>query len=381
MNDARLQVAFAGLHPERVRSLYAAYGPRGTLSRLRRGALDVTDRVRSAVAVDAATRREELAAESVTISYRGDHCYPALLAELPDAPDLLFVRGRLPARPGVAVVGTRRCTTYGSRLAEQYGRAIAAAGWPLVSGLARGIDGAAHRGTVAGSGVGVAVLGSGIDVMYPHEHRELADALVAGGGAIVSESPPGTPPEAWRFPPRNRIISGLSAAVVIVEATIKGGALITAEAALRHGRQVFVVPGDVGRASSEGCNLLIRDGAHPVLGPEDLIEALELVLGPRIRNDAVPGTGPELDPLARTVLEAVGEGSNDIDALIDVTGLGVAAVVTAVGRLEVSGLLVRDGLTLVATGSGLQTTEGDGAAARSVAHRGKWYPRYGPTKV
>jgi DNA processing protein len=358
VRDARLQVAFGGLHPERVRSLYAAHGPRGTLSRLLRGALDTTDRVRSAVRVDAATRRIELAASSITVSYRGDRGYPALLAELPDAPDLLFARGRLPSRPGVAVVGTRRCTAYGRRLAEQYGRAIAAAGWPLVSGLARGIDGAAHRGTVAGGGVGVAVLGSGIDVMYPREHRELADALVAGGGAVVSEAPPGTPPEAWRFPPRNRIISGLSAAVVIVEATVRGGALITAEAALRHGRQVFVVPGDVGRPSSEGCNLLIRDGAHPVMGPEDLIEALELVLGPRMRGEAVPVGESELDPPARAVLGAVGEGADDVDALVEATGLGIAAVVTAVGRLEVSGLLDRDGPTLVATGRRSQPTEG-----------------------
>lgn len=351
MNDARLQVAFGGLHPERVRSLYAAHGPKGTRSRLLHGALDTTDRVRRAVGVDAATRRAELAGASITVVYRGGNGYPEHLAELPDAPDLLFVRGCLPARPGVAVVGTRRCTTYGRRLADQYGRAIAAAGWPIISGLARGVDGATHRGMVAAGGVGAAVLGSGIDVIYPREHRDLAREIVALGGGIVSESPPGTPPEAWRFPPRNRIISGLAAVVVIVEATVKGGALITAEAALGQGRQVFVVPGDVGRASSEGCNLLIRDGAHPVLGPDDLVEALELVLGPRPTeaSGAVAGK-PELAPAERAVLEAVLAGSRDVDALVAAVGLEVGAVLAAAGRLETSGLLSRSGFEFVATG-------------------------------
>jgi len=204
MNDARLQVAFGGLHPERVRGLYSDYGPAGTLRRLEAGAIKTTDRVRKAVAVPASQRRQELLASGVAAVYRGEPGYPESLGFLPDAPDLLFVRGRLVQQPAVAVVGTRRCTSYGRRIAETYGRAIAAAGWPVVSGLARGIDGAAHQGTVAARGVGVAVLGSGIDVMYPREHADLAIDLIAKGGAVVSEAPPGSPPEAWRFPPRNR---------------------------------------------------------------------------------------------------------------------------------------------------------------------------------
>ncbi len=159
----------------------------------------------------------------------------------------------------------------------------------MISGLARGIDGAAHRGVVAAGGVGVAVLGNGLDISYPPEHADLESDLVAGGGAIVTEYSPGTPPEGWRFPPRNRIISGLASAVVVVEAAAKGGALITANYALEHGRPVFAVPGDVRRSTSEGCNRLIRDGAHPVLDPEDLIEELSLVLGPPQGNRE---TGP-----------------------------------------------------------------------------------------
>lgn len=205
MNDARLQVAFGGLHPDRVRGLYEKHGPVGALRRLEKGAIETTDRVRQAVAVPAEVRRAELAASGIVLVFRGDATYPGRLADLPDAPDLLFVRGLLPVEPAVGVVGTWRCTSYGKRIAEGYGRAIAAAGWPLVSGLARGIDGAAHRGTVAADGVGIAVLGSGIDVMYPREHAGLARQLLDRGGAVISESPPGTPPEPWRFPPRNRI--------------------------------------------------------------------------------------------------------------------------------------------------------------------------------
>ena len=183
--------------------------------------------------------------------------------------------------------------------------AIAGAGWVLVSGLARGIDGAAHAGTVTAGGAGIAVLGCGPDIHYPPEHRTLGDRLVEAGGAVVTEYPPGAAPEPWRFPLRNRIISGLSSAVVVVEAGVTGGALITAGYALAHGVPVFAVPGDVRRESSKGCNLLIRDGAHPVLDPDDLIEELSLVLGPpaEVASEAPDGPrrGPGRRRLTRTV--------------------------------------------------------------------------------
>ena len=234
----------------------------------------------SAIAVSASNRLAELETAGYSLVLCGDPGYPDALAELPDAPDAVFVRGALPQRPAVAIVGTRACTRYGRTIARDYGTAISAAGWMVVSGLARGIDGAAHCGTVDAGAVGVAVLGCGLDVDYPREHAGLADDLVTLGGGVVSEYPPGTPPEGWRFPPRNRIISGLASAVVIVEAGVKGGALITARYAMAHGRAVFVLPGDITRPSSAGCNLLIKDGAHPVLDSADLIEELELVIGP-----------------------------------------------------------------------------------------------------
>ncbi|MCJ7725861.1 MAG: DNA-processing protein DprA, partial [Acidimicrobiia bacterium] len=279
--DARLRLAMTGLHPDRMRALVESCGSAAAVLRaVGRGRVEVSRRAMAALARPASELRRVLGDLGVRPVYLGDGDYPPSLGGIPDAPDVLFVRGTLPAVPAVAVVGTRRCTAYGRNLARADGAAIAAAGWTTVSGLARGIDAEAHQGTVDAGGPGIAVLGSGSNVIYPAEHRRLHDRLVETGGAVVTEYPPGTPPEAWRFPPRNRIIAGLSAVVVVVEAAVKGGALITASAALDQGTTVLAVPGDVGRVASEGCNLLIRDGAVPVLGPEDLVEAVSLIVGP-----------------------------------------------------------------------------------------------------
>jgi DNA processing protein len=280
VSDDRLRLAFAGMHPERSRELRERFGgAAGALRAIERGKVKASDHVREAAAVDPGRRREELSALGVAVAYRGESGYPAHLDRYEDAPDLLFVRGHLPPQPGVAIVGTRRCTAYGRELARAYGQAAADAGWVVVSGLARGVDGEAHRGLVDGGGIGVAVLGCGIDVAYPREHERLGQQILDGGGAIVTEYPPGSTPDGWRFPPRNRIIAGISAAVVVVETARTGGALITAVKAAEYGIPVFAMPGDVDRKSSEGCNLLIRDGAFPVLEPDDLVEELGLVLG------------------------------------------------------------------------------------------------------
>ncbi len=297
-HDDRLRLAFAGLNPEKLSRLLAEHGPRRTLRRLLSHPEGAAAGVRAAAGVDAATRRHQLESSGIEVRFRGDLGYPDSLTGIPDPPDVLFVRGRLPTGQAVAVVGTRRCTAYGRQLATEYGQAIAGAGWVLVSGLARGIDGAAHAGTVAAGGAGIAVLGCGPDIHYPPEHRTLGDRLVEAGGAVVTEYPPGAAPEPWRFPLRNRIISGLSSAVVVVEAGVTGGALITAGYALAHGVPVFAVPGDVRRESSKGCNLLIRDGAHPVLDPDDLIEELSLVLGPPAKVASQAPDGPEVNVAA-----------------------------------------------------------------------------------
>ncbi|HEX2153522.1 MAG TPA: DNA-processing protein DprA [Acidimicrobiia bacterium] len=259
---------------------------------------------------------------------RGRPGYPESLETIADPPARLWVLGSIPEQVGVAIVGTRRATRYGLSLARDMGAAVGAAGWPVVSGLARGIDGAAHRGCVEVGGTGVAVLGCGVDIWYPREHQQLGESLIAGGGAVISEYPPGTHPEPWRFPARNRIISGLSAVVVVVEAAEKGGALITARLAAEHGREVFAFPGDVSRRTSVGTNLLIRDGALPVLGSDDLIEALSLVMGP-------PPAGARKD---REPLEIdIPVGGATLEEVIEANGGDAGAVLATLGRLEAAG--------------------------------------------
>ena len=288
--DDRLRLSFAGLHPDRSRELMRRHGgPSGAVEAIIHGRARTSDAIRERVTVSTERRRIELHDLGIEWIARGDDGYPGHLDRFEDAPDALFVRGTLPPGSGVAIVGTRRATAYGLELADAYGRAVAAAGWPVVSGLARGIDGAAHRGMVALDGRGVAVLGCGIDVTYPKEHRLLGNQILEGGGAIVSEYPPGARPDAWRFPPRNRIIAGLASAVVVVEAARTGGALIPALKAAEYGIPVFAMPGDVDRETSEGTNRLIRDGAFPVFGPDDLVEELDLIVelaGRRNRDDA-----------------------------------------------------------------------------------------------
>lgn len=201
--------------------------------------------------------------------------------------------GTFPPRLGVAIVGTRRSTSYGETAARIFSRAVASAGWPVISGLARGIDGVAHQACLEVDEAGWAVLGSGLDIVYPRQNEGLARRLIKQGGGLISEYEPGTPPAPFRFPARNRIIAAFSAAVVVVEAAVTGGALITARLGLELGREVLAVPGDINRAVSAGCNLLIRDGAHPVLGPEDLLETLTFTLGPPPRAPTAPPTWSE----------------------------------------------------------------------------------------
>lgn len=267
-----------------------------------------------------------MSGDEVSLVSRSSRTYPVGLLDL-EEPPALYLLGELAEASGVAVVGTRRCTRYGVGLAEAFGAALADAGWTTVSGLARGIDAAAHRGTLAAGGNAVAVLGSGIDVCYPAENRALYDRILSSGGAILSEYGPGTPPARWRFPARNRIIAAISAAVVVVEAARTGGALITARLAAEIGRPVFVVPGDVDRVASEGCNRLLRDGAHPVLGTADLIEELSLILGP---------------PAARFEPGPIPAGGALIEELSSIWDMSMPDVLARVGSLELAGKARRD---------------------------------------
>lgn len=273
--EAWMRLAFVGLHPDRCAGLLEEHGsPQRVVDVVGRGGAGVE----SAGAVRPASECSAiLAAREVAFDVAGEPGFPPRLASLPRGPRWLFRQGPPVHDPCVAIVGTRRCTAYGRRLARSFGDACATAGWPVVSGLARGIDGAAHEGVVDAGGRAIAVLGSGSDVRYPREHSRLHERILERGGTVLTEYPPGTPPLGWRFPPRNRIISGLAAAVVVVESGVTGGSLGTAAHALTQARAVLAVPGDVDREASVGCNLLIRDGAIPVLGADDLVASLSLI--------------------------------------------------------------------------------------------------------
>jgi len=257
--------------------------------------------------------------------------YPPLLAELYDPPAELFVRGELEAlsAPGVAVVGARSCSAYGAQVARTVARELAAAGLVVVSGLARGVDGEAHRGALEAGGKTVAVLGCGIDRDYPRSHAELACRIVASG-AVVSEYPPGVEPAPWRFPARNRIIAGLALAAVVVEARERSGALITADFALELGRDVFAVPGEITSALSAGTNDLLRQGAAPLTSVRDVFEALGIEPEPA-------GEAAVSDPAA-VVLGILHNGAAGADELTRASGLSTADVAAALVELELAGL-------------------------------------------
>lgn len=331
----RLRLAWLGLHPDRLRQLLGEHGSASAVvAAMENGTVALSPRLRLRLQTPVGEIHEELRRLGTRPVTREE--LPPAIRHLPDAPDLLFVRGLLPEAPGVAIVGTRKATAYGRRIARAFGLAVATAGWAVVSGLARGIDGQAHRGSLDAGGPTVAVLGSGIDVVYPPEHRSLAAAAVETG-ALITEAPPGAPPSAWRFPPRNRIISGLSGAVVVVEAGERGGALITAARSLEQGRPVFVVPGDIDRPSARGCNLLIRDGAHPVLDADDLIDGLAFVMGTPMRATAT----------SHVLLDHMRIGI-EVEQLASRVGWPLSRVLQELGQLEAQGRAVFDGSVVFA---------------------------------
>ena len=250
-------------------------------------------------AFDPAAYATELAALGFRFLTRAQ--LPPLLAAIHDPPPGLFLRGiadaELLARPAVAVVGARQCSGYGASVARMLGRELAAAGLVVVSGLARGVDAEAHRGALEGGGPTVGVLGCGIDRDYPAAHAQLA-RRIAATGLVVSEYAPGVAPAPWRFPARNRIIAGLCAATVVVEARERSGALITADLALEGGREVLAVPGEIGSSLSAGTNALLKLGAAPLTRVDDVLEAFGLTPAPGVECegllDLLPATADEL---------------------------------------------------------------------------------------
>lgn len=307
-----------------------------------------------------------------------DSAYPGLLREIADPPVVLYVKGNLPDlddAPVISIVGTRACSAYGLRMAERFGAALAKAGFTIVSGMALGVDAAAHRGCLKVDGRTIAVLAGGVDTCYPFENRYLkGDIMLAG--AVISENPPGTPNEGFRFPVRNRIISGMSVATLVIEAPAHSGALITARTAFEQGREVFAVPGPLDVSSSAGCNRLIRDEiARIVTDPMDIVHELapmlreppqqalidhvwlretngfayEPVVPYRIefgqaesskqakpkKQDLLEGfSGEELQ-----VAQAIYEGADTVDAISEHTNLSASSVSAILILLELAGVI------------------------------------------
>ncbi len=289
--------------------------------------------------------REHCDSHRVRMLIPGDDSFPRLLLELEDPPLLLFVRGEFQKSDSLAIgmVGTRHCTSYGSTMASRLAKGLARSGLTIVSGLARGIDAICHRGAIEAGGRTIAVLGSSVTEIYPPEHEELSEQIL-DCGLLISETHPFSKPKAGVFPQRNRIISGLSLGVVVVEAAERSGSLITARHAGEQGRDVFAIPGAVTSRMSRGCNRLIRDGAILVqdaqcvlehLGP--LVEQIELDGGDKVSHPAEL----QLNEIENAILQCIDTVATDIDSVVVKSGLPVSRVLSTLSVLQMKGLIKR----------------------------------------
>lgn len=326
-----------GLGGQGLRSLLGAYGlPHQVLAAGQRAlARVVSDAIAAricsddnATAVDAALEWAE--ADGHALLTLADPDYPQLLLQMPDPPALLYLRGRrqLLARPALAMVGSRSATPQGERNAEQFARAFSAAGLTIVSGLALGIDAAAHRGGLEAAGSTIAVLGTGADIAYPQRNRALAEHI-ARDGLILSEFPLGTPPHAGNFPRRNRVISGLARGCLVVEAALASGSLITARLAAEQGRDVFAIPGSIHSPHAKGCHALIKQGAKLVESAQDLLQELGI--------EGLAAADAAADPAATGLLAQLGYDPCDIDTLCARSGLTANKVSAILLQLELDG--------------------------------------------
>ncbi len=358
-DDAAAAAVLAGLPgvgPARLRLVLAHHPPSDAVAALGVGRplhdmvmraipAAVRDAMRRAVrAADLERAGERLRQWRIDVVAHGEPAYPAPLAHDPEAPALLFVRGSLDVVDArrVGVIGTRNATRPGLLTARELGAELARAGVTVVSGLARGVDGAAHGGVRQSGGRGrpLAVVGNGLDRPYPVAHAELWE-WVADDGALVSEWPPGVGPDAWRFPQRNRILAAFSEVLVVVESRERGGSLITARAAADRGIDVMAVPGSPRVRAAAGTNQLLVDGAAPVTSVDDVLAALGL--DHRRAGRAAYDGRPRPDALQQVVLDGCREGPRTLDDLVAATEATVAEVALAAARLERSGWLVEAG--------------------------------------
>jgi len=352
--EARALVALSlvpGVGPGRLRALLARFGSAEAVLRAPRAALARADGVgpQTAAAIQAFDAEAAVAeqferaagvgAEAVTLA---DDRYPRLLRQIHDPPPVLWVRGEL--RPederAVAVVGTRRASEYGRRVAHEFAFELARRGWTVVSGLAYGVDVAAHRGAIEAGGRTLAVLGSGVDRIYPARHGPLAEQIASGQGAVVSEFPLGTPPDAPHFPRRNRVIAGLALGTLVAEARATGGALLTAWMATEQNRAVFAVPAPVFGGVGEGANQLIRKGyASLVTSVDDLIEEVAPQAEVPAPAAAPSPPPPELSGVERQLFDALSSEPIALDALCERAGLDSSTALVYLLSLEFKGVV------------------------------------------
>jgi DNA processing protein len=338
-----------GIGPARLRALLDALGsveaawhaPADALCEVGLDRRSLANLIQARTDLDLAAEMARVTDAGVDVMTWGDPRYPERLMAINDPPPVLYIRGELLPNDdwAVAMVGTRHASSYGKEAARVIATDLARAGATIVSGLARGIDAQVHRAAIEADGRTLAVLGSGVDIIYPWENLKLAQEIAARG-AIISEYPLGTQPEANNFPPRNRIISGLSRGVIVVEAAEKSGALITAEYAADQGRDVFAVPGSIFQRGCLGTNRLIRDGATPVLSAGDVLEALNLTSVPQqVQAHMLFPT----DATEALLLDQLAEDPAHVDEVSRATGLPIATVTSTLALMELKGMVRHTG--------------------------------------
>ncbi len=280
---------------------------------------------------------ERVSKKNIDILTWEDELYPSRLKEIDQPPPVLYVRGLLTSEDSwaVAIVGTRRVSNYGKQVAEELGSFLAMNGVTVVSGLARGVDAIAHQSALKAGGRTIAVFGSGVDRIYPPEHTPLAEKIITSG-ALISDYPLGTPPDASNFPPRNRIISGLSMATIVVEAGETSGALITAQFALDQGREVFAVPGNILAPQSKGTNKLIAQGARPMLSVNDLLDVLNLT---RVAEQRHSRMVMPVDETESKIMQVLTHEPMHMDEIQNQTGLPIERVSSTLVMMEFKGLV------------------------------------------
>ncbi len=349
----------SGIGPAKVQSLQAYFGSlagalSATASQLQ-GVSGIGPKVAKTIVraneLDIERELEHCRDFGIKILTRESDSFPELLKEIPDPPTLLFTKGEfLPCDElAVAIVGTRHATHYGKKQAERFGYELAKAGFTVVSGLARGIDAAAHKGALKANGRTIAFLGGGVSKIYPPEHVELADD-VAKSGAIVSEAAPLVSPIAGAFPQRNRLITGMSLGVVIIEAAVRSGALISARMAMEQNREVFAIPGQIDNPVARGVNSLIRDGATLIQSVDDLIEQLGPLRQPLKVSEEQTVLIPselKLNEQEQQVLQHIELAPMSLDSLVSKSKLPVHRVLSTLSILEMKRLIVRTNGTTV----------------------------------